>query len=155
MDRHPLECLALRLGALERQVEHVLLAAIAVDHHHGRESVARHIGGRLGEELVGERHMPLIDVVHVREIGNIGHSVGIGGGDDGGNDALEAVPQPLQRNHAAASGISLRPAPGPGVCSKISCGSIVRQTRSWSDSVLESCMRVTPSAIISASCSVT
>ena len=122
-----------RIG--ETQLQNVLLPGAAVDHHHGRHAAVADILRCLGEELVGECHMALVDIVNMRQVGNVGHAPGIGGGHNRRDDTLEGVANVPKADHDCTS---RAPAPGPGVCTKRSVGTKLMQTRSQSVSVCDS-----------------
>ena len=110
---HVFEQRAFGFGAHVMQLEPEVAKTAGLDHLHLRVGMGEHIFARLAEELVGERHVLGVDVMHLRGVGNIGRTVPGAGGDDRGDRTIEARPQGFEcRFHAAAS---TRPAAGPGV----------------------------------------
>ncbi len=89
----------------------------------GRENV---LPG-LVEELVAERHVIGVDVMHLRDHRYVGNPLGIAGCHYGGNEPLEAAADGIQCNPAHCRAL---PALGPGVWTKACSGKKVSVTRS-------------------------
>lgn len=102
-------------GAHEADVEQELVAREAIDEDQRDMRVGTHIRRRLGEELVGEGDMLLIDPYHMGQVGNVRHAIGRSGGDDGGDDALEAGGEVAEAYRHQDLAPASMPASGPGV----------------------------------------
>ncbi len=109
---HALEERPLGLGAqvLEAQAERG--AGLRVHELRHRASRREHVLARLAEELERERDVRLVDVLHVRNRGDVRRAVRGAGGDRTWHGAVEAVAQLGQGERKAHSG---EPARGPGV----------------------------------------
>ena len=124
---HALEQRALGFGAQIAQLQAVVLCRHRVEQQHRGAGVGQDVLTRLVEELERQRHMALVHVHHLREIGHVGRAVGRTGGDVGRDGALQAGADGAQRGRGrsaggirrAAHGLAPtptgRPARGPGV----------------------------------------
>lgn len=116
---HALEQRPCGLGAAVEQREAEAGAGFRMDDERRYLGVGEDVLARLVEELEAERDVLAVDVVHLRHQRDVGRAVGRAGGDGGGDGALEAGAQVVQAV-GAVHALTLAPARGPGVCSKIS-----------------------------------
>ncbi len=102
---HALEQRAGVFGAQVSGRELVLGPGVRMDHEHGRARVLQHVLPRLAEELVRQRHVPGIDVVHLGDVRHIRRAVSGAGRDDRRHGAFEAGADGMQcdrRRHCAS-----------------------------------------------------
>ena len=85
------------------------------DDENAHEGVGEDVAPRLVEELVGEGEVPLVHVLGVGEVRDIGGAIRRAGGDDGGSSAFERLAETQETGAAHAPGPMGWPACGPGV----------------------------------------
>ena len=93
----PFEQRAPPLRPLVREEQPVAVVTQRVDDDDGRPRVLGEVARRLREELVRQRDVLVVDHVHAREVGDVGHTVGRRGRDLGRDDAFEAGLDVAQR----------------------------------------------------------
>ena len=121
--RHPLEQRSARFRSHVFQPQAPALPGVGIDHDDQRLGVLGDVAAALVEELVGQRHVRRIDVVHVTEVRRVRQAVGRAGEELRRQQALEAGGERLERD-AHGRGTSSAPACGPGVCSKMAVARI-------------------------------
>ncbi len=92
-----------------------------IDDQHDRAPGGQHVLARLVEELVRQRHVLRVHVVHLRHERDVGHALGRTGGHRRGNRAVQRGTDGVDgdRHRGRGSGV---PALGPGVCSNAAVG---------------------------------
>jgi len=118
---HLLEQRALRFGAQVAHRQPEVRAAVRVDHLHHGVGIDEDVLAGLVEKLERQRHVAFVDVIHLRDQGDVGRAVGRHGGDHRRDHALQAAAQRVQVDAVVHAG-SFWPACGPGVWLYAVCG---------------------------------
>ena len=113
---------AASFGALVDDGESVLVVGERVDEQHAGAGSFGEVADGLGEELVRQGDVVVVDHAHPRQVGDVGGAGGVGGGDHRGNGPFEAGGEVGEgelpvAGHGPASSSSTVPAVGPGVWS--------------------------------------
>jgi len=116
---HALEQRAGGFGAPVEQGQTVARRGLRMQQQRGGLRVGQDVFARLVEELEAECDMLAVDVMHLRDVSDVGRAGGIAGGQQRWHGTLQAGPDAVEAG--AHQALPMRaPAPARAVCAKMS-----------------------------------